>query len=125
MWRVIVFVDQALVEGYRIFISPYLCLEAVVVLVEALLLIRLVGIQPSIVPTCIRDVLLFRLVLKEAVHVFSSLRLRVARGEEVWLREECARLHNGIPEVRHKVLLYFRLVRAREVIHYKRPEGAT
>ena len=59
VWRVIVFVDQALVEGYRIFISPYLCREAVVVLVEALLLIRLIGIQPSIVPTRIRDVLFF------------------------------------------------------------------
>ena len=87
MWRVVVLVDQALVKGYCILVCPYLSLEAVVVLVEALLLVRLVGIQACIVSPRVRDVLLLRLVLKEAVHVLCTLRLRVTRSEEVGLGE--------------------------------------
>ena len=120
---VVVLVDEALIEGDCVLVSPHLSFEAVVVLVEALLLTRLVGIQAGIVTPRVRDVLLFRLVLEEAVHVFRTLRLRVTRSEEVGLREEHPRAHQRILKVGDQVLLHFGLIGAGKPQGEERAEG--
>ena len=106
MRRVVVLIDEFLIVGDGILIRPSLDLEAVVVLIEALLFAGLVCLKLSIVATSIGDVLLLYCVLEEPIEVLSALCLRVPWGKEECLREECPIRHQRGAEVRHQVLFH-------------------
>ena len=121
----IVLADELSVVGDGLLISPCLHLETVVMLIEALVLLRAVRLQASKWTPYIRYVLFLDRVLEDAVEVLGSLRLRVPCSLEVRVREESRAIcpEEGVFKVRHQVLLYLCLVGARQPHREESAEG--